>query len=331
MYMIGIFLLYIAGALGLLIGIGFLYFLLSPMPVVRLLRRGFADELSLPCEYEQIRQKVKVERDIVYASQYGRNTMDLYLPGTVGAHPLVLWVHGGAFVAGDKCGVENWGVMLAGEGYAVAAMNYEWAPEAAYPAQVMQITDVVRCLGAIAEEKGLDLQRVIIAGDSAGAHMAAQYALLHTNQLYAEQVGIHSPLEEKALRGALLYCGPYDLQAMLKVKKHMLRIFISRIGWSYAGCRNWQSSPLAATLTIKNHVDSSYVPCYITDGNAGSFEGQGRALGETLRQHGVEVVERYFASDVCGPVNHEYQMKLETENGMLCFADTIAFLKKHLK
>lgn len=305
-----------------------LYFICSPMPVVRLLRRGMGDCLRFPPDYEEKQKIVQIQKDIPYASDYGKNTLDLYLPKTDDEHPFILWVHGGAFVAGNKSGVENWGVLLAAAGYATAVMNYEWAPEAAYPAQIIQVTDALRTVSAFAAEKGIDMQHVVIAGDSAGAHMASQFALLHTNKNFAERLGIASPLSENALKGALLYCGPYDLKAMFTVKNRILRLFISRIGWSYLGKKQWKKSPLADTLTPMDFISAQYVPCYITDGNTGSFESHGKALGEALRKQGVEVTERYFDS-ADSEVNHEYQMQLDTENAQLCFADTLDFLKKH--
>lgn len=330
MHIIWILLLSAAAILSAILLLLLLYFVLSPMPVVRLLRRNLGDNLSVPPEYGEMKKKVDIFRDLSYTSGFKKNSFDLYLPKSGEQNPLVLWVHGGAFVAGDKIGVENWGVMLAANGYAAAVMNYEWAPEAAYPAQIMQIADALRTLAQSAPQNRIDMQRVILAGDSAGAHMAAQFVLLHTNQAFSAQIGIASPLSPSALRGALLYCGPYDLSAMFNIKKRILRLFISRIGWSYLGRKRWQKSPLAHTLTVSAHVTENFVPCYLTDGNTGSFESHARALGEALRKHGVETAERYFDLDTCGTVNHEYQMQLETENAQLCLNDTLDFLKKHL-
>lgn len=60
---------------------------------------------------------------------------------------MVVWVHGGAFVAGNRSGVEPWAACLAARGMAVAAVEYQWAPEAHWPAQVEQIGQCCRTLG----------------------------------------------------------------------------------------------------------------------------------------------------------------------------------------
>ena len=52
-------------------------------------------------------------------------------------------------------------------------------------------------------------------------------------------------------------------------------------------------------------------------------------MGEALRAKGVPVKERYFDRDA-GEVSHEYQVDLTTENGQLCFGDTLEFLEQVL-
>lgn len=328
--------LYIIGAvLGVfaLAVIAFLiYFISSPMPVVKKLRGGMDGPITYPKGSENLKDNIEIKKDLTYLSKYGKNTLDLYLPKDDGKYPLVMWVHGGAFVAGDKSGVENWAVMLAHNGYAVAAMNYEWAPEAAYPAQVIQITEALKAVGKIAADNGkIDMARVVIAGDSAGAHMAAQFALIHTNPAFAKRMDIISPLEKNALKCALLYCGPYNLEKMFGIENKLLRLFISRVGWSYLGQKNWRKSKWLDTLTPADFVTENFVPSYITDGNSFSFESHGMELSKKLCSLGVTVAERYFPKEKFGEVNHEYQMQLDTENGMMCLKDTLEFLSEIMK
>lgn len=306
-----------------------IYFESSPMPVVKKLRGGMDGPVKYPEGGEALKSSVTIQKDLDYPSKYGKNQFDLYLPQNAEKAPLILWVHGGAFVAGDKNGIESWGVMLSARGYAVACMNYEWAPEAAYPAQLIQITEALRAISDIAAENGkIDMSRVAIAGDSAGAHMAAQFALIHTNPAFSRRMGIASPLGENALKCALLYCGPYNLEKMFGIENRLLRLFISRIGWSYMGQKHWRKSQWLDTLTPVHFVTEDYVPAYITDGNHFSFEGHGIELGEKLRSLGVKISERYFDKEKFGEVNHEYQMDLTQQNAVDCLNDTIKFLSE---
>ncbi len=307
-----------------------LYVCCSPMPVVRLLRKGPDAAPEAPPGYAARRARVRVQRDLAYPSRWGRNTFDLYLPKQEGPAPVILWAHGGAFVAGDKAGVEVWATCLASDGFAVAAMNYQWAPEARYPAQVAQLGECYAALQALARDGApLDLARFAVAGDSAGAHMAAQFAALQSSAALQKDLGLPACVAPGTLRAALLYCGPYDVAQMASPQNRVLRLFLSRVGWSYLGKKRWQKSALCATTAVARYVTPAFPPCYLTDGNAHSFEGQGRALAAALKAQGVPVSTRFFPPNA-GAVEHEYQFQLGEANADACYADTVRFLQTYL-
>ena len=93
--------------------------------------------------------------------------LDLYLPdATGGPIPLVIWIHGGAWIGGDKRRV---GVTyLLEDGYAIASINYRLMPEALPPAQIQDANAAAAFLWESAEEYGFDRERFVLAGASAG-------------------------------------------------------------------------------------------------------------------------------------------------------------------
>lgn len=300
----------------------------TPVPVVRLLRRGGDAPQQLPEDYPERVEKVRCIKDLTYPSQERRNQFDLYLLRTAdGPCPVVLWIHGGAFVAGDKAGIAGWATYLASEGVAVAAMNYQWAPEAAWPAQVIQVGECCRCLGRAAKRYGLDIARLMLAGDSAGAHIAAQFALAQTSPAFTDASGLGPVLEPGTLRGLLLYCGPYDVRMMGRPKDRKMRFFMSRVGWSCFGRRRWRDTLGARVSAIGDFVTEDFPPVYLTDGNAWSFEPQGRALVRILEERGVPISSRFFPKEE-GEVLHGYQANLAERNAQVCYADTLAFLRR---
>lgn len=125
--------------------------------------------------------------DLPYAAQSPAQRLDLYWPepgpgdngpggngpGGNGPYPVILAIHGGAFMGGDKRDVQLQ-PMLAGlqRGYVVASVNYRMSGEARFPALVHDIKAAIRWLRAHAEQFLLDPQRFAAWGGSAGGYLA---------------------------------------------------------------------------------------------------------------------------------------------------------------
>ncbi len=320
----------IIGICLIVVGVITIYIFSSPNPVVLLLRRGFGGEVN-PINvynYQEIREEVDIHKDLTYPSQDSKNQYDVYLPkNATGKLPTVVWVHGGAFVAGSKDGIENYAVMLASEGYAVVGVDYEWAPEIKYPGQVRQIEECLKELGNVKDKYNLDLNNIILVGDSAGTHIAAQAVLLATNSAYEEVLGVNSQINSDSLKGAILYCGPYDVSKMLNTGNKTFDFFATRIGWAIFGKKEWKKGEIVKTTTIKDYATDKFPPTFIPDGNDGSFESQGRELAEDLLSKGVDVKSLFFEKEVYGNVPHEFQFNIGDKGaGAECYIQTLEFL-----
>jgi acetyl esterase/lipase len=123
-------------------------------------------------------------RDAVYAAVPGYRVLelDLWVPAA-GPSPVVVWVHGGAWMAGNRRllppGLRPGQLFeeLLAAGLAVATIEYRHAREAPFPAQLHDAKAAVRWLRRHAGELGIDAERVGIAGESAGGHLAALVGL----------------------------------------------------------------------------------------------------------------------------------------------------------
>ncbi len=110
--------------------------------------------------------------DLSYGS-HPRQRLDLYLPpGPGGPWPLVVWIHGGGWQAGDKYPANKVGP-LRNAGFAVASINYRLSSDATFPAQIHDCKAAVRWLRAQSVALNLDASRVGTWGSSAGGHLSA--------------------------------------------------------------------------------------------------------------------------------------------------------------
>jgi len=153
--------------------------------------------------------------DVAYASVSSAQKLDLYLPEGDGPFPLVLLVHGGAFMMGDKAaGDATTGVdQLLSLGYAVASVNYRLSGEALAPAQIQDIKAAVRFLRANAQEYKLNPAKFGAWGGSAGGSLVA---LLGTSCNVAELEGadLGNADQSSCVQAVVDWFGPIDFLQM---------------------------------------------------------------------------------------------------------------------
>src|SRR5215813_7140028 len=122
-----------------------------------MLKVGLCTLLILCCFQSAIRVQAQSRtlKDIEYARVGNKQLLlDLYLPEGAGPFPVVVWIHGGSWLSGDKAGGPA--IRQASRGYAVASINYRLSYEAKFPAQLEDCKAAVRWLRANAATYNLD-------------------------------------------------------------------------------------------------------------------------------------------------------------------------------
>lgn len=107
----------------------------------------------------------------------GSRRLDLYVPEGAERPPVVLYLHGGAWVLGSRKDHQQRLQRLSSAGLAVASIEYRLAHEAAFPAQREDVAAAIDTLRRVGAQWGLDVGSVGLWGASAGAHLAALIAL----------------------------------------------------------------------------------------------------------------------------------------------------------
>lgn len=148
---------------------------------------------------------VKVTADVAYGPD-AKETLDLYQPESRRNMPIVVFVHGGGYVAGDKNGYGgviygNVPSYFARRGILGVNANYRLAPQNPWPAGAEDVGKAVAWLEANAARYGGDPRRIFLLGHSAGATHVASYALDASLQ----------PKDGPGIAGAILVSGEYRL------------------------------------------------------------------------------------------------------------------------
>lgn len=282
--------------------------------------------------------------DEEYTSTKKNNNFDVFIRHDLKEEeklPTILWVHGGAFVAGDKSDVKDYMYVLANEGYVVISMNYAKGYESKYPTPLIQINELYDYLKANSDNyKYIDLDNLVIGGDSAGAFIVAQYALIQTNSDYSNLINIDAKIAKENIKGLLLFCGPYDFNLITNLIKSktttktnfaankLVSFLVKKVGEAYLGDKDWSTSGGYEELTLTNYITEDYPKTFITDGNTVSFEDHGRVLEEKLQEKNVNVQTVFYEANLF----HEYQFNLGTvhEDGRNYALETLEEVKTFL-
>ncbi|MBY0356373.1 MAG: alpha/beta hydrolase [Candidatus Obscuribacterales bacterium] len=155
-------------------------------------------------------EPVKIYRDLQYTAGEVNpfQCLDLYLPAQAASPPpLVIWIHGGAWLMGDKNHPPA--DLLLKHGFAVASINYRLAQQAVFPAQIQDCKAAVRWLRAHAKEYGFDPRRIAVWGHSAGGHLAALLAVSNDEKSF-EGNGGNANISSR-IQAAVNWAGLSDL------------------------------------------------------------------------------------------------------------------------
>lgn len=158
---------------------------------------------------------VRALTDIPYVTNgHERQKLDLYLPSVPDEkpRPVFIRIHGGAWRHGDKLAQRSVANYVK-KGYVGVAINYRFSQQAIFPAQIEDCKAAVRWLRAHASEYGIDPDRIVVMGGSAGGHLAA--LLGTTGDTTVFDVGENLD-QSSAVCAVIDSYGPTDLLAAAK-------------------------------------------------------------------------------------------------------------------
>lgn len=310
---------------------------LSPWPSVLLIRQMWpeasAEQVAAMKALEPT--DVSARRNVVVDADDPDGRIDVYRPDAAGgtALPTIVWVHGGGFITGTKDGMDTYLTQIAAAGYTVIAVEYTVAPNARYPHPVQQVTTAMGFLLTHAGQYGVDPSQMVLAGDSAGAHIAAQTAMAITQPGYAHDAGLDltglSQVQQGSeLQATVLYSGAFDM-TLMKDSEGMGKWMVRTMLWAYTGSKDPASDPHLEWASLPQHVDSHFPPTFISTGPADPLLSHSESMASHLEKVGVDVDTLWFP-DASDAIGHEYQMDLRTPQAKESMKALLAFLRAHL-
>lgn len=173
------------------------------------------------------RDEVERIHNISYGELGPRNLLDIYRPKAPGERrPVLLWVHGGGWIIGNK---DQQGLPLMNHlvtlGWACVAINYRLSPRATFPDHIIDVKRAVAWVKANIARWGGDPDSIVIAGGSAGGHLASLAALTPND---AElQPGFEEA--DTSVRACVPFYGVFDFTNKDGLGRADMREFLERL------------------------------------------------------------------------------------------------------
>ncbi|MEQ1586047.1 MAG: alpha/beta hydrolase [Cyclobacteriaceae bacterium] len=143
-----------------------------------------------------------------------KHLLDIYLPPNAKGHvPLVIFVHGGGWLGNDKYAdigyMKKTVAEIVSSGFALASIDYRFATQAIFPAQIQDCNRAISFLVDNADKYGLDKKRIAVMGFSAGGHLASLTGLSKNNNI--EKFFMPGTNKSFTFKAVIDFYGPAEL------------------------------------------------------------------------------------------------------------------------
>jgi len=130
----------------------------------------------------------KVYRDLAYAdTKNERQTLDVYAPSEGNSYPVVIWIHGGGWQAGNKTDVQKKPQAFVDKGFVFVSVNYRLLPDVTIKQMAEDVAKAIKWARDHIQDYGGDPDTFFVMGHSAGAQLAA---LVCTDDRYLKAEGL---------------------------------------------------------------------------------------------------------------------------------------------
>ena len=259
--------------------------------------------------------------DIKYGEESELQVLDVYRPRAAKGQklPVIMNVHGGAWVYGNKEVYQYYCMSLAQKGFAVVNFSYRLAPEWKYPCMVEDTNTVVHWILEHAQEYDFDTEHFFAVGDSAGAQLLAVYSCICTNPEYASTYQFEPP-EGFCPTAVALNCGAYYFRrGGDTMDDGILKVLLPNGG----------TKEEELWITIAPYVTEKFPPAYVMTCSDDFLKEGGPFLTKVLTQNNVPNTFRFYG-DNKKLLPHVFHCDIRDKDAQKCNEDECNFFKEFL-
>lgn len=265
---------------------------------------------------------VETVENLSYGSCDKWHLLDLYRPkDKEGKLPVLLNIHGGAWVYGDKKVYAPYCMYLAAQGFAVVNASYRLAPKHTFPAPLEDVGSIMEWVVTNAKEYRLDPSNLFLVGDSAGAHLATAYTAIQLNREYAKAFPGITVSEKLVPKALVLNCGVFDMEGEVERRGTLLTPFLTDI----LGAKPTTSS--IKKMSPVQYITPDFPPVYLATSNGDFLRKHSHLLKEVLEQKQIAFVFKEYGNNK-KTQGHVFHLNLKNKVGQTCNQEQIKFVRK---
>lgn len=282
---------------------------------------------------KEARRHIRIQKDIAYAADnLTAHKLDIYQPLQAGSLPVLLYIHGGAFTLCSKETHSAIATIFASRGYLVFNINYRLAPAHKFPAALEDACTAWQWVVKNAARFRGDVNRIVIAGESAGANLALAVGLAACtprNEYFAKPL-FHLHAKPKAL---VLLCGFLQTSDPARIRRAGASAYSERmatdVAKAYLG-EYWQKPPEEFALAdpvneIMKLNANDLPPIFIGAGTIDPVFSDSKKMEKQLSDIHADYEAVYYPGEW-----HAFQLMYWRPNAIKCWRDSLIFLDRHL-
>ena len=256
--------------------------------------------------------------NIAYGEDPFWQSLDIYRPkGNDDYLPVIVSVHGGGWVYGDKERYQYYCMSLVQHGFAVVNYTYRVAPESKFPASIEDTNTVFQWILDHNETYKLDTNNIFGVGDSAGGHILGLYANILTNTNYRKQFNLDIP-QNLQLNAIALNCSVSEIRTELEM--FLMKELLPEKG----------TEKEFDTLNVAKYITSDFPPSFIMTCSKDFLKKDASLLSKSLMKQNVPFQFHFFGTNEI-LLTHCFHLDMKNKYAHICNKKECEFFKEYIK
>ena len=232
--------------------------------------------------------------------------------------PVIVVIHGGGWVYGDKEVYKYYSASLARRGFAVVCYSYRLAPEYTFPASLEDSCAVINWIVDNADKYGFDLDNIFGVGDSAGGTLIGITAAFLTNKEYADKFDFAAS-DKFRFKGIAFNCAAFEIKSVKEADDNMGSLMDDLFGKKV-------TDDDLDVMNAGNYITSAYPPSFLMSATGDFLKDELPKMAEVMIRNSVPFTCKYYTSPN-GELGHVFHCNMRLPEAAQCNDDETQFFK----